>query len=65
MFGKSMIIDYRINGHLQDRHMIEWYFGADFVRKLVSKIKRNFRTAGVCQMTAFQPGTGYLTITIR
>lgn len=62
---RALILDYRVNGSPQDKHMTEWYFGSGFVRKLVATAKRNFRSSGVCQMTAFQPGTGYLTITIR
>ena len=65
LLSRSQIIDFRVNGTPQDKHMTEWYFGASFVRKLVFKVKWNFRTSGVCQMTAFQPSTGYLTITIR
>jgi len=62
---RALIVDYRINGALQDQHMTEYFFGQGFVRRLVSKAKRNFRTSGVYQMTAFQPGIGHLTITIR
>lgn len=62
---RTLIIDYRVNGSLQDQHMTEYYFGQGFVRKLAATVKRNFRTSGVCQMTAFRPGIGYLTLTVR
>ncbi len=65
MKRRALIIDFRINGAQQDQHMTEYFFGTSFVRKLVAKAKWNFRMSGVCQMTAFRPGTGYLTITVR
>ena len=65
MTNKQLIVSFRINGAVQDQHMSEWYFGTEFVRKMVRKIRRGFWNSGIMEMTAFKNGVGYLTISIR